>query len=243
MKGTTLKLEVPSDADSMDVKVVPGASCVSWLLNDMPVTASKKGKVAVKINIFDGFHDSYEAFVFELTKYECDISAVAKSVANVGHFALQTPHSVLCLRGNLFIEVTIQGLDRPDDTAITIVTDMMKRLDDYLARRVVSNSQLRRPNVAMISKSPGVVMDNASFDIVMRSSASLAPVMSAQTSRGALVVPGLFDKAELTHKFWVMERFDSNAAPTTVTISGVHMDTFHPGSCSFEVTVGKQGSH
>ena len=239
VKGTNLKLNTTSNSDGMDIRIVPGTTCVSWLFDDMPVTSTKSGKLMVGIHIFNTFHESYEALVFELTKYECEISTVAKSVTNMGHFAVQTPHSILCLRGNLFVEITIQGLDRPDDTAIAIIIDMMKRLDDYLAGGAAGESQIRRPDLVTANEAPGGVRDNSSFDIVMKSSPTLAPTMSAQTSRGALVVPGLFDKAKLTHRFWVTERFDKNLAPTTVTISGAHNETFHPGSCSFEVTVGK----
>ncbi|KAH8674239.1 hypothetical protein BX600DRAFT_547809 [Xylariales sp. PMI_506] len=239
---TPLTVESPKEENQTNIKVVPGASCASWLLANMPVTdLDKNGRVAVNISVYDNFQDTYEAFVFELTKYECDISTVTEPLKEVGHFGLQTPHSVLFMRGNLFIDITIKSLYRPDDAARNTLKQMAARLDAYLARRVVSHNQIRRPHLSVASTSPDLantIKEKTRLDVSIKNSATLAPVLSGQADRGALVVPLSMDYKTYTCKFWVAQKFIAHEAPTSLTISGAHFDTFHPGSCTLHVNVG-----
>ncbi|KAF2261338.1 hypothetical protein CC78DRAFT_470524 [Lojkania enalia] len=246
-----LKLE--SNAQETTLRVVPGASRASYTFTDMPVTASEKGKLVININIFDSLHDSYEALVFELTKYEADISRRNPTrglpiIAPVdfpdpniklGHYALRSPHSILCVRGNLFIEMTIESKFCPLRSSLDEVRNTMHNLDSYLSKHTVARSQLRRPNMAIANapRPDTYLPEETGFFAQMEDSDTLANTMFAKSSRSSLIVPAKFEKDSFTHRFWVLKNIEAWEIPTTITIAGAHADTFHPGFSTFDVVV------
>lgn len=190
--------------------------------------------------------------VFELSKYERDIVTAVKTCAApdgkpvfFGTYSLQTPRSVLCMRDNLFIEMTIIDPTRPDKDAFNMVVAMMARLNDYLSKHSVRYSQVRRPNLTFVDAPKLQVSEDEAFSLQLRHVDLLAPQMRAIIDRGRLLVStgpsySVDDKngPQQIHKFQVLKKqFPQQVEITNVTIAGAHPDTFHPGMTSFSLKV------
>lgn len=218
------------------------ATLISLTFTDMPATAAEKSAtLSVNISIFDDFNNSYEALVYELTKYERDIAEIVVPIASVGDYALSTPQSALSVRGNIFTEITIQSQNPPDVAAQTMVNEMLKRFDEYIVDKMVTSEKVRRPNMEISETVPDTLMDNTKFDVKMADPSTLANVMDSENDRRTLVVRGNFDNVLFAHTFYVLERLDkSSSVPTEVILTGAHVDTFHPGWKSFKFRVGQR---
>jgi hypothetical protein len=181
---------------------------------------------------------------FELTKYERSTSKAVSRInpgatppTFLGHYSLQTPHSILCVRGNLFTEMTIIGRQRPSNDALTLMRNMMQRLDSHVAKHVVQRSQVRRPNLAFAQPAPASVKSESAFTVKMQNGDTLASQMYAKTSNGRLLLSAGPANDALEHQFFVLEKDVMIGDSATITISAAHLDTFHPGSVSFDVAV------
>lgn len=189
--------------------------------------------------------------VFELSKYERDVGSSVtscKSPTNAdvffGTYSLQTPRSVLCVRGNLFIEMTIIDTTRPDRSAFDLVTAMMARLDDYLNKHAVRYSQARRPSLALVNTPIHPVPAYSEFFVQMKDMDLLAPEMRVMTNKGRVIVRAESAYSVETtgpqqkHQFLVLgTTFPKVDDRVNITIVGAHPDTFYPGMTTFKVDV------
>lgn len=141
------------------------------------------------------------------------------------------------MRGNLFIEMTIIGSQRPSKDALVLVAKMMQRLDSHLAKHVVQGSEVRRPGLAFEKTPPASVKPESSFTVKMQSIDNLARPMYAKTSNGRIMVSAGPANDALEHEFFVLEKNVIIGDTATITIAGGHPDNFHPGSVSFDVSV------
>jgi hypothetical protein len=257
----------PTDNFYTSLRIVPGAASATYTFTNFKVTNTENGSLTLTINIYDDFTNAYEAMVFALSTYECDltpntgmvvtprtvstIGVVGSNPAFIGNYSLQTPRSVLWVRGNLFIELTILSAAKPSPVANNYIVAAAQRLDTHLARHSVTRSQVRRPQLKFTAahsppKDDAMSYSGDTFGVQFDpSDLVLAREMSAIVEQPTLLVNCGFDPATWMHTFWVRDRTGDVAShldrSTMVKISGAHIDTFHPGSVEFKVNVQKVG--
>ncbi|EAW15337.1 uncharacterized protein ACLA_060040 [Aspergillus clavatus NRRL 1] len=219
------------------VRVTMGATVIKYSVDDVSLTSTVKGKMVIRIHVFDQLHDAYEAMAFELSKCERELSSVIRPLyPALGHYSLRTPDSFLCVRGNIFIEVTLIGMVRPDDTGYQLLTDAIGGLDLYLSKHVVSRSQARRPGMQLVEEPPATMKPGKTFEVRLRDTELLDQRVYAHSSQASVVVPAGPGDDGYTQRFFVMEP-EYPPESLKVTIAGAHADTLHPGFVSFKMEV------
>jgi hypothetical protein len=240
----------PNDRFFTSLHVVTGAASASYSFSGFPVKKDETGSLALAISVFDDFFNAYEAMAFALSTYERDIAEIAKPPTGatgpvfIGHYSLQTPRSLLWVRGNLFLELTIQSLSKADEAASFTLVAAAQRIDDYLMRHAVARSQIRRPQLHFtVANAPPMTTIAGNTPLRVQLDADdvvLARTMGVSFERPGLLVHGGFDAKDWMHTFWVLRRSgvtEKQDRKTKVTIAGAHVDTFHPGQVEFDVTV------
>ncbi|KAJ4287282.1 hypothetical protein N0V90_012680 [Kalmusia sp. IMI 367209] len=258
--STTLKYvnPLPKNLFHTALRVVSGAVSASYNFSGFAIKPSETGTLALTINVFDDFFNAYEAMAFALTTYERNINMDQPDNADVivqrptgptggvfiGNYSLQTPRSLIWIRGNLFVELTIQSLSKPSASASLELVAAAQRLDNYLGRHTVARSQIRRPHLQFIDTNAppkATINGSTSFKVQLDTDdEALAQTMSVNFTHPFLLVHGNFDITKWTHTFWVLRRSgvdEKEERSTKVTIAGAHIDTFHPGEVEFEVIV------
>jgi hypothetical protein len=173
--------------------------------------------------------------LYELAQYERGENALSNLQMNkqpvyVGHYSLQTTNSVLCIRNNLFIDMTIVGSGRPNAASLEMTVKMLQKLDDYLSQRVVCSSQVRRPSMATTSAvERKILLNRKEFSITMKDTDTIAYPTRGLVNDGWLLLCLDPKDENFEHKFVMSDIGDRTDAPVQITIVGAQKDTFHPG--------------
>ncbi|KAB5583396.1 hypothetical protein GE09DRAFT_1211990 [Coniochaeta sp. 2T2.1] len=231
------------------VNVAKGVSVVTYLLGNVGINDYTTGQICVKIHVYDNFHGSTEALVFELSKVESKPDAVLNRKVNstVGNYYVTTNSSVLFVRGNLLVDISFIGTSSVDNAYYAAGVLMASRLDAYLsANQVVVETQVRRPSLALATPTAdevnGEIVVGNSFDVTMADPELLAGeclVAGSNLGRVLLCTSGpVAGQADKKFGFLAMSLdMPRVGQKTEVTIVGAHPETYHPGFSSFAVTV------
>lgn len=194
-----------------------------------------------QIHVYDNFHAACEAMAFELCKYECDLSAALVTPATTFcQYFVQTVQSILCVRSNLFIEVSAVGKTKAAADVLGQMSGMIDRLDLYLGQRGLARTQVRRPVMTVDAAAEQKVAPGTSFGVGLTHPETLASTLEARTSNGSLVFLVQADGAAKRLDFHTLDYarvVEENKV--RVTLLAAHEDTFHPGSASLIVQVLK----
>ncbi|KAF3914347.1 hypothetical protein AA313_de0207363 [Arthrobotrys entomopaga] len=228
----TTQLQMDTKSDPPVTTVTAERTTVILIFNSMPVTQAETGKLVAELTILQDFGKAWLAMRSRVT--DQDPSAVPFFI---GHCSLQTKKSLLYMRGNVLVELTIQSTTAPTENVMDTLHGIIKRCDTYLARRVVRKSQIRRPVVAFAQDPPINVAENTTFAVTLQDDDSIADVVVASSDQSNLVEPQAFDKQGRSVTFRVLHKADQQPDVARITLVGAHRDTFYPGSKSFTVTV------
>ena len=181
-----------------------------------------------------------EALAFELCKFECDLQQVLRPTSVVyGDCLLQTAKSLFMICGNLFIDMTILGLDSYGDSNVAAaLLSVAERLSNYLLDRAVLPFQARKPTIRLADVKENKIKLLGAFDITINETETLADVVAVHIARRIgtdnveqpiiLTSLGAAGSGTRTLSFLAIKKELENVEEeVSISISAAHPDTFH----------------
>ncbi|KAB5585727.1 hypothetical protein GE09DRAFT_1071703 [Coniochaeta sp. 2T2.1] len=201
-----------------------------------------------QIHVYDNFHGSTEALVFEISKFESKLDAVLnrKVKSTAGNYFVASNSSVLFVRGNSLVDISFIGTSGVDNAHYAAGVLMASRLDAYLSGKQVVETQVRHPSLAFATpiadEVNGEMMVGSSFDVTMADPelpADQCLVAGSNLGRVLLCTSGpVAGQAEKKFGFLAMSLdMPKVGQKTEVNMVGAYPETCHPGFSAFTVTV------
>ncbi|KAM0541339.1 hypothetical protein ACHAPJ_013287 [Fusarium lateritium] len=243
-------------ADYFRLVVGRGVSVATYVVPLDQNGAIPDVKVRVKISTLESFSDAIEALIAELNGFESDLEKLVLTndpQKTYGDYMIQTKQSLLFVRNNLLVDISILGLSSYGNPAASDALLALARvLDTYLSASGNMGCQARRSAFTIATTPDDNVIVDTSFSIVLgnvdwlteETSISISagqstveqPIIS--TSVGPLVVDNQHKRSTRKLKFFVLQKdLDDLSLVVDIYISGAHYDTFYPCTKATRVTI------
>lgn len=206
----------------------------------------------MQISTFERFSDALEGLISLLSGFESEIAKVIKSNAagtNCGQYMVQTTHSLLFVRNNLLVDLTVMDMAPYTDAGVgAALLSLAVVLDTEFVLNGVPRCYLRRAAFDIIDPAPPVLhpaakvyidtpftMTISNVDLLAEELGVQAysgqsnvgqPVIYTSAQAAAADVPGATSVRKL--EFLPLQNDADSAEDVDIAVSGAHYDTFFP---------------
>jgi hypothetical protein len=206
------------------VTLTSGICRLKMMFANVPYTDAECGRLFLKIEVFDDYKSPVSAFTNDLLRYQRPLSEVTSPMKNpLGALALTTSSSISWVRGNHFVQLSLEGSSKPDPAVAIDLEALARRIDTYLQSNTVLPPEHRKPSLRLETPLPTTAHVGDAFTVVLADRDLNATQTHALSSDSSIVLPQGPADEKGTFTFYAQR-----AGKAELTLVVAHAETLHP---------------